>query len=404
VKILLWVLAGILVFDAVMVVVVAVCAVFARHRAPKVIGRHQVLLGLGPPDRARVGSRPRLLLRRGEGQAASATPDDRRMSIHLVRPADDPASRASHRRSSRRRIVASVLAAAVLFAGTALASPAVRQVVATAFDAVASGFGAAPSTGDGQAPGTGVGASSQPGSGQNASPAPQGTAAAGTGSTDAPGVAGPTSGASHPAASPDIVVSGPASPSSVMAVPGSSSRIDVSWTDVQDETGYRVERSADGSSGWETVATTGQDVVSSSDAGLPSGTTFYYRIFATNADGDSPPSGVASATTTIDPASPTTLRADPGSAAEIVLTWTDVGDETGYRVERSADGSSGWETIVTTGQDVTTYSDAGLPSGTTFYYRIFATNGGGDSPPSDVASATTAPSGGSDPTDGATTP
>nr|MDP9327720.1 fibronectin type III domain-containing protein [Actinomycetota bacterium] len=45
--------------------------------------------------------------------------------------------------------------------------------------------------------------------------------------------------------------------------------------------------------------------------------------------------------------------------------------------------------IATTGQDVTSYSDAGLPSGTTFYYRVFATNGGGDSAPSDVASATT---------------
>lgn len=38
---------------------------------------------------------------------------------------------------------------------------------------------------------------------------------------------------------------------------------------------------------------------------------------------------------------------------------------------------------------ITNYNDAGLPSDTTFYYRVFAANGGGDSPSSDVVSATT---------------
>ena len=65
-------------------------------------------------------------------------------------------------------------------------------------------------------------------------------------------------------------------------------------------------------------------------------------------------------------------------------------DETGYRIERSADGTSGWTTIATTGQDVTTYTDAGLSSGTTYFYRLFAVNVGGESPPSNESSATTA--------------
>jgi hypothetical protein len=73
----------------------------------------------------------------------------------------------------------------------------------------------------------------------------------------------------------------------------------------------------------------------------------------------------------------------------IALTWTDVADETGYRVERSLDGTTGWVELATTGQDVTTYVNATLSPGTTYSYRIIATNAGGDSAPSNVASATT---------------
>ena len=73
----------------------------------------------------------------------------------------------------------------------------------------------------------------------------------------------------------------------------------------------------------------------------------------------------------------------------ITLSWTDVTDETGYRVERSLDGDSDWIEIATTGQGVTTYVNGTLSPGTTYYYRIVATNAGGDSTPSNVASATT---------------
>jgi hypothetical protein len=73
----------------------------------------------------------------------------------------------------------------------------------------------------------------------------------------------------------------------------------------------------------------------------------------------------------------------------IALTWTDVADETGYRVERSPDGITGWVELATTGQDVTMYVNATLSPDTTYFYRVIATNAGGDSPPSNVATATT---------------
>jgi titin len=88
---------------------------------------------------------------------------------------------------------------------------------------------------------------------------------------------------------------------------------------------------------------------------------------------------------------PTGLTAVAASSTQIDLSWSDVSTETGYRVERSLDGATDWITIATTGQDVTAQSDTGLSPGTTYYYRVFATNAGGDSPASDVASAYTMP-------------
>jgi titin len=172
-------------------------------------------------------------------------------------------------------------------------------------------------------------------------------------------------------------------------VPGSSTEIDLDWADVADETGYRVERSPDGENGWIPVVTTGQDVTTYSDTLPLPGTTYHYRVFATNAGADSPPSDVTSATTLIDLASPTIVTAVAVSSTEIVLVWADVGTETGYRIERSPDGVNWWSILANTGQDVTTFSDTGLLPGTTYHYWVFATNAGGDSPPSDVVAATT---------------
>jgi subtilisin family serine protease len=189
----------------------------------------------------------------------------------------------------------------------------------------------------------------------------------------------------------------PPQPGSLTAAASSSSEIDLSWSDVSGETVYKVERSANGTSGWSQIGTTGQNVTNYADTGLAAATTYYYRVVATNTGGDSPPSDVASATTKAPPPpapppAPTGLTATAVSSSDIDLSWSDVSGETGYRVERSPDGSNGWSAIGSTGQNVTTYVDTGLAAATTYYYRVVATNTGGDSPPSNIASATTLPS------------
>ena len=114
---------------------------------------------------------------------------------------------------------------------------------------------------------------------------------------------------------------------------------------------------------------------------------------ATNDGGDSGASNTKSAKTgdaTIDPpVAPTLNSVTVMSSSEIQLSWSNVSNETGYKIFRSLSSTSSFTQISTTGSDVTTYSDSGLNSGTTYYYYVKATNDGGDSGASTTKSATT---------------
>lgn len=89
------------------------------------------------------------------------------------------------------------------------------------------------------------------------------------------------------------------------------------------------------------------------------------------------------------PAAPSGLVA-AASGTQIALSWTDnANNETGFRIER-ATGGGAFAEIATTAANATTFTNTGLAAGTTYSYRVRATNGGGDSGYSNVASATTA--------------
>jgi hypothetical protein len=92
------------------------------------------------------------------------------------------------------------------------------------------------------------------------------------------------------------------------------------------------------------------------------------------------------------PDAPTGLVATTVSAVRIDLAWTDESDdETGFDVERSVDGGGVWVVVANVGADVVLFADGGLAPGTTYSYRVRATNGNGASSPSNVAVATTDP-------------
>ena len=81
------------------------------------------------------------------------------------------------------------------------------------------------------------------------------------------------------------------SPSSLTATAVSKSQINLSWTDnATNETGYMIERAPDvnGSPGtFAQIATVGPNATTYSNTGLWIYTTYYYRVWAYNAAGNS---------------------------------------------------------------------------------------------------------------------
>jgi hypothetical protein len=289
---------------------------------------------------------------------------------------------------TRRHSLVVVVAAGVLAAGTALATPDGRDVVTSAFEAVtgtATGPDRPTPATDGPVP------DARPsGETSDAPRAPRGESPLDASvSPGHPAVSSDSTSGATGEASTEGASTAPPVPTTLTATATSSTAIQLTWFDVAGEDAYRVERSADGNVGWTVIAWQAADVVGYTDSPLPSGGTFFYRVVATNDAGDSAPSDVASATTVVDPASPPTVTATALSPSSIELDWSDVDAETGFRVERSTDGGVTWTAIATTGQDVTSYTDSGLTAGSTYSYRVFATNAGGDSAPSEVVVAST---------------
>jgi hypothetical protein len=86
-------------------------------------------------------------------------------------------------------------------------------------------------------------------------------------------------------------------PQSLAVHAATSTRIDLTWNDVSSEQGFIIERSADGATGWVAVGTTPAGVVHASDTGLAALTSYFYRVRAVSAGGNSDPGTVAGDTT-----------------------------------------------------------------------------------------------------------
>lgn len=89
------------------------------------------------------------------------------------------------------------------------------------------------------------------------------------------------------------------------------------------------------------------------------------------------------------PDPPSNLVATAVTCHQIDLTWQDnSNNEASFRIERSSDGVN-YAEIDSVAADITYYSDTTVAENSTYYYRVRARNSAGDSPYSNVDSATT---------------
>ena len=156
-------------------------------------------------------------------------------------------------------------------------------------------------------------------------------------------------------------------PTNLAATPLTSTSIRLNWTDnATNETGFEIERSTDNRT-FTKIADAGINATTFTVTGLTPVTLYYFRARTKFATGTSVYSNVASATTFAVPPVVNNLAAAAQGTTSIRLTWTDVGKEATYYLERRTGQSGNFTRIATTGVN---YTDNNLTPGTEYCYRV----------------------------------
>lgn len=160
-------------------------------------------------------------------------------------------------------------------------------------------------------------------------------------------------------------------PTSVKATPVSYNSIKISWASVAGATKYQVFRSTAFDSGFTLVGTTGSR--SYTDKNVDTGTPYYYDVRAIRYSESvhSADSDVKTATTSLS--KPSHVSAKKASDTSIRIRWNVVAGATKYEVWGST-SSSGPFTLLGTVTSAS-YTDAGLTTGTVYYYKVIAYRG-----------------------------
>lgn len=176
----------------------------------------------------------------------------------------------------------------------------------------------------------------------------------------------------------------PSAPQTVTAA-SSDSQVTLTWAAPTSNggstlTGYVVQISTDGGATFSDAVTTTS--TSTTIGSLTNGTSYVFRVLATNAAGQGIASATASGTPFTSPGAPTSPQA-VGGTNEVVLSWTapsSTGGSAliGYRIERSSNAGTSWTTVVSnTGSTSTAFTAGNLSAGVVYTFRVAAVTNGG---------------------------
>ena len=161
--------------------------------------------------------------------------------------------------------------------------------------------------------------------------------------------------------------------------------VSLSWNAAPGATSYQVKRATVSGGPYPTVAS-GVSATSYRDPTTTAGTTYEYVITAVNVTGESANSDPVSLVAS--PTAPAGLSATPGNAV-VTLRWNAAAGATTHHVLRSTTNGTGYSERAT-GVAATTYRDAAVVNGVTYYYVVSGENAGGESAWSTPARATPA--------------
>ncbi len=182
-----------------------------------------------------------------------------------------------------------------------------------------------------------------------------------------------------------IASTSPNAPTGLGGSPASATTVNLNWTaNATNQAGYHLDRATDPDFTQNLISENLPDMPGSftdSATGLAPGSTFYYRIRAYNAAGDSGNSNAVAVTVPLAPPKPTDQAIENVTASEIDISWTDNAGHSadGYQILRAVnDGSfSVVATLPPTSRTAPSeyeWPDTGLQPGTHYDYHIEAYN------------------------------
>ena len=192
---------------------------------------------------------------------------------------------------------------------------------------------------------------------------------------------------------PRTTPSAPAAPS----VTRGNGSVAVLWASPNDGgnaiSDYSVQYSSNSGSTWTTFTDGVSTSTSTTVTGLSNGTAYVFRVAAINDAGTGSYSSASSSVTpATTPGAPTSVTATPGNVSASV-SWTapaSNGDAiTDYVVQFSSNSGSTWSTFADGTSSSTSATVTGLTNGTSYVFRVAATNSVGTGSYSSASSAVT---------------
>lgn len=176
-------------------------------------------------------------------------------------------------------------------------------------------------------------------------------------------------------------------------------QINVNWIDNAGSTAttQTLERCVGvGCSSYLVLATLAPGVTTYPDTQLASATSYTYRVRASNSSGNSAYSNTASAVTkavATPPVAPAGLSSTSVTRSSAALFWADKSNnEDSFSIERcKGAGCTSFAVVGTVGANVTSFTNSGLRSNTSYSYRVRATNATGTSAYSNMLTVKTLP-------------
>jgi large repetitive protein len=162
-----------------------------------------------------------------------------------------------------------------------------------------------------------------------------------------------------------------AAPGNVKVVASSLNTVTLAWNVATGATGYRIFQAI--GSQWVLIASISASHTSYLVTGLTPGMPYYFQVQAFNVTNYATSPTVTGTTVAQGLTAPGNLKIQVVNSNMLQLNWNDSSGEAGYRVYRW-DGVAPLTTLVTTlPANTTSYQDANLPAGKTFWYYVSAT-------------------------------